>query len=96
MRVDLAACSGIHYSYVALIAAIMHTNRYSVNLTVANAFRVMGRTDVDETIKFVSYFDTVNVMNLNSGKRKDYQLPHTSASDSRLDVSTNACHYFNV
>jgi hypothetical protein len=53
----------------------------------------MTGQDVAETAKFVSYldkfFDAVNVMHLNAGqhKRKDFQLPYTSASDSRLVVS---------
>ena len=48
--------------------------------------------DVEETIKFVSYFDkffdSLNVANLHVGKhkRKPFQLPYTSSSDTRLTV----------
>ncbi len=61
--------------------------------SVANALRLTGRDDVTETIKFVShfdkFFDLLNVTNLITGKhkRKDFQLPYQSASDTRLDVS---------
>ena len=47
-----------------------------------------------ETAKFVSlfdkFFDMLNVTNLTNGnhRRKDFQLPYNSASDTRLNVST--------
>lgn len=59
---------------------------------MANAFKLTRRDDVKETVKFVTnfdkFFDMLNVKNLINGKnkRKDFQLPYTSISDSRLNV----------
>lgn len=50
-------------------------------------------------MKFVShfdkFFDMLNVSNLITGKhkRKDYQLPYKSATDTRLDVSYSCYSY---
>lgn len=58
-----------------------------------------GRAELSETIKFVShfdkFFDMLNVTNLVTGKhkRKDFQLPYNSATDTRLDVSIDAHCY---
>lgn len=63
--------------------------------SVANALKLSVRENVKETVKFVTnfdkFFDMLNVKNLINGKhrRKDFQLPYNSISDSRLNV----CQY---
>ena len=66
--------------------------------SVSNAMKLSKREDVEETVKFVSYFDKffdmLNVTNLVNGKhkRKDFQLPYISVSDTRLKVCFKKCH----
>ena len=63
--------------------------------SVAKALTLSGREDVSETARFVNYFDkffdVLNVRSTTEGKhkRKDFRLPYNSASDKRLDVSSD-------
>lgn len=63
-----------------------------MNQLLANVLKFSDKEDVRKTIKFVTYFDkffdSLNVMSLHAGKhkRKPFQLPYTSADDSRLTV----------
>ncbi len=68
--------------------------------TVSKALQLTGRTDVQETVKFVEMFDKfadcLNVNNYNTGrlKRKVFKQPYRSATDFRLKVQCALLHTF--
>ena len=66
--------------------------------SVADALAYFGDPKMEETEKFVHYFDKLfdclNVRSLSEWKtsRKPDRKPYTSPNDSRLEVGLNVCY----
>ena len=63
---------------------------------MSKALQLMGGSDTNETVKFVSmfdkFFDCLNVNSYNTGRlqQKVFKQPYRSATDFRLKVELNA------
>ena len=66
-----------------------------LSTTVGNALRMLGDEDLEETIRFIEFFDKffdcLNVSTYNAGRlqRKVFKQLYRSATDFRLKVLLN-------